>query len=90
VTAGSAHGRIAAMSLDPLSHAVNPALNAIARDRVHEAQKEPALADRKLADVGPNAVGPFHGMPLGWSQAVSAALELEFVFGGWVPPTGLA
>lgn len=42
---------------------VNPALNAIVRLRLREAREEARAADRALRERGPDAVGPFHGVP---------------------------
>ena len=43
--------------------AVNPLLNAVVRARVREAKAEARAADAALADKGPDAVGPLHGVP---------------------------
>lgn len=42
---------------------VNPLLNAVVRARVREAKAEAVAADAKLAEVGPDGVGPLHGVP---------------------------
>lgn len=42
---------------------VNPFLNAVVATRFQEARKEAEDADKKLAGVGPEQVGPFHGVP---------------------------
>ncbi|MGE0790314.1 MAG: amidase [Sandaracinaceae bacterium] len=50
------------LSLERL-RAVNPILNSVARARVREAKREADEADALLADVGPDRVGPLHGVP---------------------------
>lgn len=42
---------------------VNPALNAVVATRFRDAREEARAADQKLQDVGPDKVGPLHGVP---------------------------
>lgn len=42
---------------------VNPAINAVVKDRFDRARQEAAAADRKVAEGSPEALPPFHGVP---------------------------
>lgn len=42
---------------------LNPALNAMVATRYADARQEAKAADQKLAELGPEHVGPYHGVP---------------------------
>lgn len=48
---------------------VNPQLNAMVATRYAQAREEAIAADAHLAAVGPDAVGPFHGVPCSIKEA---------------------
>ncbi|HJL14794.1 MAG TPA: amidase [Sandaracinaceae bacterium LLY-WYZ-13_1] len=52
---------------------VNPILNAVVRVRLREAREEAREADRRLAEEGPDGLGPLHGVPC----TIKESFELE-------------